>query len=122
MTYSFDGVEPGIYSLADAKAAGKLGPPLVNERGDVAAAFSNSENKVVSGKFSFGGQSHFCMEKHSALSVPDERGRMRVNCGSQGPDIYRQFTAAVLGKSGLDIDVNVRRMGGAFGAKFTKNA
>lgn len=55
------------------------------------------------------------------LAIPEECGRMVMNVSSQAPDLVRQWTATVLGKTGLDIDVRVRRIGGGFGAKFTKN-
>jgi xanthine dehydrogenase large subunit len=120
VTYSFDGEAAGVYTIAQAKAAGRVDPPVVNKRGDVDAEFAKAGMKVVEGGFTIGGQSHFCMEKHTSMSVPEERGHIQVQCGSQGIDVVRQFTAAVLGKSGLEVEVITRRMGGAFGAKFTK--
>ena len=121
VTYSFDGVAKGVYTLKDAIAAGRAAPPTVNIRGDVAAEFAKPGMTVVEGAFTIGGQSHFCMEKHAAMSVPEERGHIQLNCGTQGIELVRLFTAAVLGKAGIEVEVNCRRMGGAFGAKFTKN-
>ena len=119
-TYSFEGLAKGVYTIADALAAGNVPPPMVNERGDVNAEFAKPGMKVVEGSFTIGGQSHFCMEKHGALSIPEERGHIQIHCGSQAIDLVRQFAGAVLGKSGVEVEVIVRRMGGAFGAKFTK--
>ena len=121
VNYSFEGEAAGVYTIAQAKAAGRVDPPLVNTRGDVDAEFAKPGLTVVEGGFTIGGQSHFCMEKHSSMAVPEERGHIQVHCGSQGIDIARQFTAAVLGKSGIQVEIFNRRMGGGFGAKFTKN-
>ena len=123
VTYDTDG-EVGIYSIQDALEAKSFLPTLpgcTNAAGDVDKALAADGIKVVEGQFSLGGQSHFCMEKHTTMAVPEENGRMVLHSSTQAPEFVRNFAAATLGVTGEKVQVITRRCGGAFGGKVTKN-
>jgi xanthine dehydrogenase molybdopterin-binding subunit B len=110
------------YTIKEAVAAGKVDPnPLTCVKGDVSEVFGRDDVKIVEGSFTFGGQSHFTMEKQTTMAVPDERGRMICYTTTQAADLSRQYTSAVLGIPGNKVEINNRRCGGGFGSKFTKN-
>jgi hypothetical protein len=86
------------YTIKEAVAAGKVDPnPLTCVKGDVSEVFGRDDVKIVEGSFTFGGQSHFTMEKQTTMAVPDERGRMICYTTTQAADLSRQYTSAVLG-------------------------
>lgn len=120
VTYADGG--KGIYTIDEAIAAGKVEEnALQADKGDIEKAFAKPGLKIFEGDFTFGGQSHFAMEKHTTTAVPDEQGRMIMYTATQGADMVRGFASAVLGRPSHKVEVNVKRLGGAFGAKFTKN-
>ena len=79
VTYSFDGLPKGAYTVKDAIAAGRTAPPMVNTRGDVDAEFAKPGLKIVEGAFSIGGQSHFCMRSASDCAS-EERAYAQFCC------------------------------------------
>ena len=114
----------GHYSLQQALADPDCKPacdPAVNERGDVAAAFARPDVTIVEGEFSTGGQSHFCMEKHTTVCEPDESDSMNVWSSNQIQDGTRALIAGMLNKSPLHVKCITKRCGGAFGGKITKH-
>eukprot|EP01046_Picozoa_sp_COSAG06_P024206 COSAG06_NODE_1960_length_7977_cov_3.230515_3_plen_1389_part_00 len=160
-----DPAAPGIYSIAEAEAAGSyfdaLGPDLplepaaleaalgettgnngaelmakvsdyvwgpgkrVKAHGDVEAALKSAAetdgDTVVEGTLQIGGQSHFCMEKHTCVATPDEQGRMVIYASTQLPDHTRLLVAANLGLDISKVQVIVKRLGGSYGGKLDKS-
>lgn len=95
--------------------------PQVMRRGDAPSALSSSPNRLQ-GKIYTGGQEHFYLEGQVSMSQPKEDGDMLVLTSSQHPSEVQQLVANSLGKPINAVDVEVRRMGGAFGGKETQAA
>ena len=55
-----------------------MGTPDTTAAGDVEAAQKADGHVTVEGTFNIGGQSHFCMEKHTAVAVPGEGDRCAI--------------------------------------------
>jgi xanthine dehydrogenase large subunit len=87
---------------------------LVN--GDAAAALAGASHRV-SGRLEMGGQDHFYLEGMIAYAIPGEDKEMLVWSSTQHPSEVQTHVALALGVRNHDVDVQVRRMGGAFGGK-----
>ncbi|KAF0194662.1 MAG: xanthine dehydrogenase large subunit [Bacteroidetes bacterium] len=74
----------------------------------------------LEGELETGAQEHWYLETQSALAVPGEGNEMLVHASSQNPAETQAIVAEVLGISKNEVDVEVRRMGGAFGGKETQ--
>ena len=79
-------------------------------------AFAACES-VVDGTASMRGQEHLYLENQASLAIPIEGGRLRIYAGTQGPTAVQRVAARVLGLPMSAIEVEVRRLGGAFGGK-----
>lgn len=88
------------------------------ESGDVESALEDSSIEVVKGTVRGGGMRHFYMEKQTSVAIPDEK-RIVVHTATQNLDSVRRGVASVLGLSGGDVTVKMRRAGGSFGGKIT---
>lgn len=86
----------------------------------------NAEDALKKAPFTFdgeletGAQEHWYLETQSALAVPGEGKEMLVYASSQNPAETQAIVAEVLGVPKNEVDVEVRRMGGAFGGKETQ--
>ena len=76
-----------------------------------------NEEEVISGSLIMGGQDHFYLETHIALAIPGEEEDMLVWSSTQHPTEVQVHAALALGVASHRVDVQVRRMGGAFGGK-----
>ena len=111
-----------ILSVREAVKHGKyLTEPHVMKRGDVDKALSEAPLRFQ-GEVDTGGQDHFYLESHVALSVPEEDGTYRVYSSTQHPSEVQAKVAEVLGKRQYQIVVETKRMGGGFGGKETQGA
>ena len=72
---------------------------------------------MLSGESTLGGQKHFYMETNAAVAEPTEAGGMVVTCGHQNPGLTQASVAAALGVPLSNVDVRLRRVGGAYGGK-----
>ncbi len=95
--------------------------PQVMRQGDSRAALSTSPNRLQ-GKIFTGGQEHFYLEGQVSMSLPQEDGDILVLTSSQHPSEVQHLVARSLGKPINAVNVEVRRMGGAFGGKETQAA
>nr|XP_050853429.1 uncharacterized protein LOC127065310 isoform X1 [Vespula vulgaris] len=77
--------------------------------------------QVINGSFSCGFQYHYTMETQSCVCIPTEDG-MDVYPASQWMDLIQVSIAECLGIKNNSINVNVRRLGGAYGAKISRSA
>lgn len=68
-----------------------------------------------------GSQAHFYMETQSCLAFPGEGNAMTVYPSSQSPASIQGSVAATLGLQFNNIDVNIKRLGGAYGGKTTRS-
>ncbi len=101
----------------EAAAKGQLlQPARTFAIGDVEAAWGQCAH-VVTGRVDSGAQEHFYLETQGALAVPLENGTLRVHSATQSPTGVQKVVARVLGLPMHAIEVDVRRLGGAFGGK-----
>ncbi len=84
--------------------------------GDAQSAISSAPHKL-SGRVEMGGQDHFYLEGHVAYALPGEDDEMTVWSSTQHPTEVQIHVALALGLKNHNVDVQVRRMGGAFGGK-----
>lgn len=91
-------------------------PPRTFALGDVDSAWAQCD-VVVSGRVDSSGQEHFYMEPQAAMAVPVENGGMKIYSSTQSPTGVQRIAARVLGLPMHKVEVDVRRLGGAFGGK-----
>ncbi len=84
--------------------------------GDARAAIETAPRRF-SGRIEMGGQDHFYLEGQIAYAIPGEGNDMLVWSSTQHPTEVQIHVALALGLKSHDVDVKVRRMGGAFGGK-----
>jgi xanthine dehydrogenase large subunit len=107
-------------AVTDPREAAKLGyliaPPRTISSGDTGKAFKNCSH-VITGTVETGGQEHLYLETQCALCVPGEGGSLHITSSTQGPSYVQKITAGVLGIPIHLVQVDVIRLGGAFGGK-----
>ena len=109
--------QPPVFDARQAAARGDLiAPARTLSLGDVDAAWSQCAT-VVSGRAESGAQEHLYLETQACLTIPKSRGRLHMYAGTQSPSGVQRAAAAVLGLPMHDIQVEVHRLGGAFGGK-----
>ena len=122
---TYANAEAPIMSFDDAEAAGSyfdLSPEeSTAAAGDAAAAIAGAA-VTVEGVAEVGGQAHFHMETQNATASPSEGGGISLVCCTQGPAFTQETVAKALNRSPACVDVRVRRVGGAYGAKISRNA
>ena len=72
---------------------------------------------VFEGSVEMGGQEHLYIETQGAYAYPLEGGYIKVHSSTQGPNAVQKTVARVLGLPMHMIEVDVVRLGGAFGGK-----
>lgn len=108
---------PGVFEPRQAAAAGSLiVPSRTFSSGNVDDAWASCE-VVVEGSTESGGQEHLYLETQAALVIPQEGRRLRIVSSTQAPTAVQRIVARVLGLSMNDLEVDVARLGGAFGGK-----
>ncbi|MGA7610672.1 MAG: xanthine dehydrogenase molybdopterin binding subunit, partial [Xanthobacteraceae bacterium] len=116
-------VEPErpLVTVDDALDAGSyILPDYTFEKGEPAAALAASPHRL-SGTLRIGGQEHFYLEGQVALAVPGE-DEMLVYSSTQHPSELQNIIAHMLKLPAAAVNVEVRRMGGAFGGKESQAA
>ncbi len=96
-----------------------LAPARRIERGDASRGLMNSPH-VIKGKLSSGAQEHWYLETQTALAVPGEGKEMVLYVSTQHPSESQAIVSEVLGISKNEVEVEVKRLGGAFGGKETQ--
>ncbi len=96
-----------------------LQPPRKNECGNILSAFKDCEH-IIEGTLKTGGQEHWYLETQSCLAVPCEGNEMKIYSSTQHPSETQAIVAEVLGIQKNEVEVEVKRMGGAFGGKETQ--
>jgi xanthine dehydrogenase large subunit len=108
---------PAVYDPREAAAAGQLiVPSRTLECGDVNSVW-NQCDVVVDGRAESGSQEHIYFETQASLAIPLEEGRIRLLSATQAPTAVQRITARVLGLPMNGVEVDVVRLGGAFGGK-----
>ena len=73
--------------------------------------------KMVEGEFEVNTQYHFYMETQTVLARPSEKGQIDIFVSTQWLENTQRMVAQALGKPENLINVQVRRVGGAYGGK-----
>jgi len=113
--YSASG--PIITDMEEAMAVPEniLSAGDVASYGDVDAALAGSD-RVVQGRFRMGSQYHMHMETHVTVVTPVEDG-FDIELPTQSTDMVQTLVAYALNTQANSININVRRLGGSYGAK-----
>ncbi len=108
---------PAIFDAREAAAAGELiTASRTLETGDVDAAWAECD-VIVEGRTETAGQEHLYLETQAALALPEEGGRIKLWSSTQAPTAVQRIAARVLGLPMNLVEVEVTRLGGAFGGK-----
>ncbi|HSL18035.1 MAG TPA: molybdopterin cofactor-binding domain-containing protein [Methylomirabilota bacterium] len=108
---------PAVFDPREAAARGDLiTAARTLETGDVDAAWADCD-VIVSGRADSAGQEHLYLETQAALAIPLESGRVKIISSTQAPTAVQRIAARVLGLPMNAVEVEVTRLGGAFGGK-----
>ncbi len=91
-------------------------PPITFESGNIKEGFSKADF-VVEGKVESGGQEHLYLETQGAIVLPQEGNRLKIISSTQSPTSVQRVCSRVLNLSMNNVEVDVLRLGGAFGGK-----
>ena len=106
-----------IYDPREAFEKGKLIiPPRIFSFGNVDDTW-NKCDVVLEGKVESGGQEHLYLETQGCVAIPEEGGKIKLISSTQSPTAVQRTAARVLGVEMNTIEVDVLRLGGAFGGK-----
>jgi len=108
---------PAVYDPREAFEQGKLiMPPRIFSFGNVDDTWDKCDF-VIEGKVESGGQEHLYLETQGSIAIPEEGGRIKLISATQSPTSVQRTVARVLGVEMNNIEVDVLRLGGAFGGK-----
>jgi xanthine dehydrogenase large subunit len=93
-----------------------IAPPRTFSLGNTAEAWNNCDH-IFEGNAISGGQEHLYLETQGSYAIPQENGCIKIFSSTQGPTAVQKFGARVLGIPMHKIEVDVVRLGGAFGGK-----
>jgi xanthine dehydrogenase large subunit len=111
---------PAILTIPDAIAGGeKLQPSRKISAGDSAAAIARATHRF-SGELEIGAQEHWYLETQVCLCIPGEGNEIQAFSSTQHPSETQALIAEVLHIPKMEVEVQIRRMGGAFGGKETQ--
>ena len=115
----YEELEPILDIKTAIKKNNLLAPPRKIECGNFEKAFISSKNQIK-GELRTGSQEHWYLETQSCLVIPGEDNELKIYSSTQHPSETQSVVAEVLGIKKNDIEVEVRRLGGAFGGKETQ--
>lgn len=91
--------------------------PLVISSGNIEKEFSESY-KIIEGEFRTGGQEHAYLETQRAFAqFSSFKKSILIHCGTQAITDIQEVVALNLGLNNNSVEVDVYRVGGAFGGK-----
>ncbi len=90
-------------------------PPVIFENSDL-SAFEKCD-VVVEGSVEISGQEHLYLETQGAIALPKEGGEIKIISSTQSPTAVQRTVARVLAIPMNFVEVEVLRLGGAFGGK-----
>ena len=106
--------------IIDPRDAWKKGDLLIPSRtfqmGDIATAWRRCDY-IFEGTADLGGQEHVYIETQGAYAYPQNNGSLKIHSSTQGPTAVQRIASRVLGIPMHCIEVDVVRLGGAFGGK-----
>jgi len=107
-------------AVFDARTADKMGLHIAPRRlfsfGDIEAAWAECD-LIVEGSAATGAQEHIYLETQIAIAYPLENNGLKVLSATQSPGFTQRIIARVLGLPMHAVEVDVPRLGGAFGGK-----
>ncbi|GAB0094386.1 Xanthine dehydrogenase [Sergentomyia squamirostris] len=89
-------------------------------KGNIDMAFKEADH-LIEGEVRMGGQEHFYMETHGAIAVPMDVDELDIFCTTQSLNQIQTYVSHVLGMPRNKIVCRVKRIGGGFGGKETRN-
>ncbi len=108
---------PAVTDPKEAFLQGKIiGAPRTFTLGDVDTVWQNCDF-IVEGACDIGGQEHVYLETQRARAIPLEGKSLRIHSSTQSPNAVQRYAAKILGIPASSIEVDVKRLGGAFGGK-----
>ena len=108
---------PPIVDPREAYEKGQLIiPPRIFSYGNT-EKFWDACDVIVEGTVESGGQEHLYLETQGAIAIPKENSELKIYSSTQNPTAVQKVTARVLGLPMNKIEVDVKRLGGAFGGK-----
>jgi len=117
--------QPVVLTIKDAmktpqrvKLHTAFAPPFVFDVGNTEEGFTKSTT-VVEGEFEIGNQYHVYMETLTSVCYPTEDG-IEVYCTSQDITAVQTAVASSLNLLSSQVNVVVRRLGGAYGGKISR--
>ena len=106
--------------IVDAKKAyaanSLIMPPKIFESGNIEEAW-NKCDLIVEGTVESGGQEHLYLETQGAVAFPLEGNGIKIISSTQSPTAVQRASARILNLPMNKIEVDVLRLGGAFGGK-----
>ncbi|XP_045464415.1 indole-3-acetaldehyde oxidase-like [Harmonia axyridis] len=105
-----------IRDILKAKATDRL----IKEKEQKPVKTGDDVKHKIKGRYDLTGQYHFHMELQCCLAIPSEDG-LEVYPSTQWMDAVQIGIAKVLNVPHNKIRINVRRLGGGFGAKISRN-
>lgn len=109
-----------LEAITDPREAQKKGhlliPPRTFKMGNVEKEWENCDS-IFEGKVEIGGQEHLYIETQGSYVYPMDNGSIKIHSSTQGATIVQKIAAKVLGIPMHRIEVDVARLGGAFGGK-----
>ena len=93
-----------------------IGTPRTFVLGDVDNAWEQCD-LIVEGNCEIGGQEHLYLETQRTRVIPLEGKNLRVYSATQNPNLTQKTIAQMLGLPCHAVEVDVKRLGGAFGGK-----
>jgi len=112
----YERFEPVITAREAFQKNSFIMPPRIFESGDIINGFKKCKY-VFEDKVEFGGQEHLYLETQGALAIPLEGNNLKIISSTQNPTAVQKITSAILGIPNNNIEVDVLRLGGAFGGK-----
>jgi xanthine dehydrogenase large subunit len=108
---------PAVTDPKEAFLQGKIiGHPRTFALGDVDAVWQSCDF-IAEGSCDIGGQEHVYLETQRARAIPLEGNSIRIYSATQSPDAVQRHAAKILGIPASSVEVDVKRLGGAFGGK-----
>ncbi|CAH2090196.1 unnamed protein product [Euphydryas editha] len=108
---------PPVLTINQAKqdAARIMTGPTIEPKGR-----GTNVKKVIKGVYEIGAQYHYYLEPLSCVSIPLDKG-IEVYDATQWIDLTQTAVARCLNMPESDVHVKVRRLGGGFGGKLSRN-
>lgn len=115
-------IRPVIPTLQDALRLNATDRISTIDRSLQAIAHGVNGTHTLSGHLDLGSQYHFTMEAQTTVCIPNVEDELDVYVATQWPDFVHCAIAQALALPENRINVTVRRLGGAYGAKISRTA